>query len=486
MQSLSFDIRAARADDHRDPLARLAARLRDVGDRIDTATGAPDQSKGFDCGVDLIEHLDATGQVGGFAVIEVLNAERTYIYGGAQCNLALWARIMQTVAATLPPNAYCIRISLGLAIHAFGEAIDEGMSALLARIQAALQALTIKTQIDQQEVLVPLELKVGYVIYPDDTGKVPFQQVTSAAAMAAVNFDLLYRDARVRRYSRELAAELSDIGRTEAQLIRSIDTANFELYFQPQVDMLTGQVTSAEALARWTSPGFNPGATGRYVGLIERTRYVLAFTNLTLRKMAAFVKRNDAVLPPNFRIGLNLSQAVFRWNPHSVLPLLSELVDEHPAMARRLSIELTESAYFNKTYAESLVQLMQDIKSMGIRLVVDDFGSGYGALRLLAENVVNAVKLDVAIVHAICSGELSSMFVRNLVYSAAMTRFDIVAEGIETQLQERKMLLHGVQYGQGYRYSAALPEREFLAYLKRGERGPVDQPWPPQAVQPVV
>lgn len=481
MQALTFEISTPCAADPQHPLTRLAARLSDGADRIDDATGAPTQSKGFDCGTDLLEHLDADGGVGGFAVLKVLNADRTYLYGGTQCNLELWARILRAVAGSLPPDAYCVRISLGIAIHAFGQAMAEGMAPLLERVKAALQALTIKTRVDDQDVLVPLELKAGYALYPEDTGRVSFAQVTSAVAMATVDLNLLSRHACVCRYSRELAAELADIDRTEALLVRSIDSADFELHFQPQVDMLTGEPTSAEALARWTAPGFADGATGRYVSQIEQTRYVLAFTYITLCKLAAFVKRNDEILPPGFRIGLNLSQAVFRWAPCTMVPLLGELVSRQPALARRLSIELTESAYFSKSYAEGVVRLMQQIKAMGIRLVVDDFGSGYGALRLLAEDVVDAVKLDVAIVHAICDGELSSMFVRNLVYSAALTRFDIVAEGVETELQERKMLLHGVQYGQGYRYSPALPEPEFLAYLERCGAASARLPCPIQA-----
>lgn len=438
MKALCFDTRMPCAADSHHPLARLAARLRDTTDRIDDATGAPNQSKGFDCGVDLLEHLDATGGRGGFAVIEVLNASRIYTYGGAQSNQALWTRVLQAVAQALPANAYCIRISPGIAIHAFGDAVTDCMTALLERIRTSLRSLTIETQIDDQVVLVPLELKVGYVIYPDDAGKVSFARVSSAAAMAALNLDLLHCHARVRRYSRELAAELSEIGRPEASLIRSIDNGDIELHYQPQVDMLIGRPISAKALARWTSPGF--------------------------------------------RVGLNLSQGVFHGSPCCVLPLLRDQVDEEPARARRLSIELTESAYFNKTCADNLVQLKREIKSMGIRLAVDVFGSGYGALHLLAENVVDAVKLGVGIVKAICDGDLRSIFVRKLVCSAALTRFDIVAEGIEEPLQERKMLLHGVPFGQGCRYSPALPERAFLAYLQRFERGTAAQAWPAQAL----
>ncbi len=442
------------------------AKLLASSENTDETSGLPNQKKMLDCGALLLEHLNATRIQGGFAVVEILNIQRHYIFFGAEKNLAFWQALSTTLQENLPQQAYIGRISIGCAIHAWGQSLDQDFPNLLEKLSKTIRSFGLDARLSNNYIRIPLEVNIGYLIYPNDCGyEQEFSAITRYAALSATDFGLLDRQSRIRKFNRLLSDTVERNALIESSLISSILSGNFELYFQPIIDLLSGKVIGAEALSRWSSADLVPENTGAYINLIEQTRYIVEFTCQSFNKIIRFIVKNVDQLPKNFRIGFNLSQAVFRWDSTDIFTLFEQALSQYAELADHLSVEITESAYFDRCHADTIMGFLKYLKIKGVKISIDDFGSGFGALRLLASNIPDTVKIDKEITHEVCNKSLDSLFIKNLIYSATLSRFDIIAEGIEESQQEKIMMLHGIRYAQGNYYAPALSETELIKVI---------------------
>jgi EAL domain-containing protein (putative c-di-GMP-specific phosphodiesterase class I) len=137
-------------------------------------------------------------------------------------------------------------------------------------------------------------------------------------------------------------------------------------------------------------------------------------------------------------------------------------------LASHLTIEITESAYTNKSISDIAVSNLRQVKDLGVKVSIDDFGSGYGALKLLASNIPSCIKLDRELTVEFCSTNTSEQsYIKNLIHTANISGLSVLSEGIETLAQKEFLIKHGIFSGQGYLYSKPLPEKEFISYLKK-------------------
>ncbi|MFW5440563.1 MAG: hypothetical protein ACKE5M_07740, partial [Methylophilaceae bacterium] len=197
---------------------------------IDISTGFPNQDKMIVCGKLLLKYLNKSKEPGVFCVVQILNTERSYIYGGATPNLMLWKRILECISAHLPTNAYIGRVSIGIAIHAWGDNLTEEFVKVVDDFSTALES----THFDEVALVGGIDpflaTKTGYLHYPEDIGYVDdFIAISRYTALTSADITSELMQSTVKRFSYSLLEKADNYVSSEVLLIDSIGKQNFDL-----------------------------------------------------------------------------------------------------------------------------------------------------------------------------------------------------------------------------------------------------------------
>ncbi len=261
-----------------------------------------------------------------------------------------------------------------------------------------------------------------------------------------------------------------DVSNTEqlqlnAELPRAIAEHEFTLEFQPVVDLGTGEVVSAEALARWRHPRQGDLSPARFIESVERSTHLQAFSAAVLDEALTAVATWRAA-GWNFPVAVNVS-------PRSILnPDFPEFVRGHlikaQVPAEALIIEITESVTLSQL--EVVDEVLRRLGELGVRLALDDFGTGYSSLATLARVPVHELKIDRAFVSQMESGTEGAV-VRGTIELGRSLNMLVVAEGVENEEQRRQLWELGCPAGQGHLFARSLSLPRLLAALHRGYAG---------------
>ncbi len=209
-----------------------------------------------------------------------------------------------------------------------------------------------------------------------------------------------------------------------ADLADAIENEEFELYYQPQVDMRTGRIVSLEALLRWNHPKHGLVLPGEFVGLAEQTDLIGPLTDLVILRAITDV----GALDPTMRIAVNISTRNLqdRHFAGAVLALLAA----HSFEPGRLEVEITESAMALEP--ELTTASLDQLRSAGVSVAIDDFGTGYSSFATLRELTVDRIKIDRSFITHATSQPRDRQIVRSVVELAHSLDLEVVAEGVET------------------------------------------------------
>ncbi len=264
-----------------------------------------------------------------------------------------------------------------------------------------------------------------------------------------VRFDGAMRDER--------NAELT----LERELRFAIEHDEFDVFFQPVVDLESGRLIGAEALVRWNHPTRGMLAPGHFVDAAEAVGLIGQIDTLAMRRAVHHLERWDAAgqLAPEFRISVNVSARRFG-DQRLVDTVRSEL--EHRSLApSRLWLEITETAMMRDV--EGSLCTMQALRKLGVHLSVDDFGTGWSSLAYLKQFPVEALKIDQSFVAGLCENPDDHAIVEATIQLAAALGLGVIAEGVEEQAQADELRRLGCRSVQGYLYSRPLPAATFEA-----------------------
>jgi diguanylate cyclase (GGDEF)-like protein len=240
-----------------------------------------------------------------------------------------------------------------------------------------------------------------------------------------------------------------------AELRQGIDAGELELSYQPKLDLETGAIAGVEALVRWRHPVRGMLMPDEFMGLAERTGLVRPLTHWTLRE-ATRQQELWAAAGLGLGIAVNLSARALAAD----LPgFMTELVRAHPGT--RLEIELTETTMLRGT-PES-VAILDALAELGMRLAVDDFGTGYASLAYLKRLPVQEIKIDRGFVTAMDSEPEDRAIVHAILDLARRLGLDVVAEGVETQAVLEELRALGCRFAQGYAVGRPMPADEVAA-----------------------
>ena len=247
----------------------------------------------------------------------------------------------------------------------------------------------------------------------------------------------------------------------EIDIRNALDDGNFEVFFQPIVNLRTGKSSVCEALARWRHPKRGLISPDAFIPVAEETNLIIELGDFILHEAC----RQCVTWPGNVHVAVNISPVQFRRG--DVITSVVSALDRSGLPAHRLEIEITESLLLENTAA--IRTTLENLRSLGVRVSLDDFGTGYASLSYLHHFPLDKVKIDRSFLQDV---EVSSRSRRLLAGVASLSSelgMSVVVEGVETPRQLALLKeLPGVDEVQGFLFSPPIPACEISRFLSAG------------------
>jgi diguanylate cyclase (GGDEF)-like protein/PAS domain S-box-containing protein len=335
---------------------------------------------------------------------------------------------------------------------------DEGEAA--DTVHGVLEALAHPLLLEGQELV--LTGSAGVAAYPTDGGDAPTLIQHAEVAM--------YRAKELGRNTVQFfMPTMNDRARERLALEAALRSAllqdEFELYYQPQVELESGTVVGLEALIRWRHPSLGLVRPDRFIHLAEETGLIVPIGAWVLRTACRQSRAWQHAGYGPLRMAVNLSARQFA-EPGLVADI-ARVLDETGLAASSLEIEITESLVMDDM--EGAVRTMLELKRMGVKLSIDDFGTGYSSLSYLRRFPVDVLKIDRSFVRDIPFSEDGAALVAAIIELARGLRMRVIAEGVENEAQLDYLKRRGCDEVQGHVYARAAPGPDVEALLRSGQ-----------------
>jgi EAL domain-containing protein (putative c-di-GMP-specific phosphodiesterase class I) len=264
----------------------------------------------------------------------------------------------------------------------------------------------------------------------------------------------------------------------EQELRDALTRGDILAWYQPEVDLRTGRVVGAEALARWCHAERGMLDAGQFVPLAEEAGQVFRLDDrIVTGVVEARAGLARAGIDPGFRIWCNVSSGqLTRERPSQRLAALLSTVGCDPS---QIGIEITETAILPDVKAAA--REIAAARDIGIKVALDDFGTGHSSLTLLRSLPIDRVKIDQTFVREITRDANDAAIVRSVITLASDLGLEVVAEGVESEEQARVLAQLGCRYAQGYLWAKALPIDELTVRLMGQLSEPSGAPTPQTA-----
>lgn len=304
-----------------------------------------------------------------------------------------------------------------------------------------------------------IHCSIGIALYPQDGASLDDLIKQADTAMYRVkdrgrgNFGF---------YQPQMNANLLSRMQMEHALRQAVELHRMAVHFQPQVNMATGRITGAEALARWTDPEFGAVSPGVFIPLAEESGYIVALgawvMEQAVREAAVWMHSGSPIM-----ISVNVSALEFR-QPDFVDRIV-RLLAVHQLPPTLLELELTESILVQDS--QEMEERLRELADLGIGLAIDDFGTGYSSLAYLKKLPIHKLKIDQSFVRGLPDDEGDRAIVSAIISIGQALHIDVVAEGVETQTQQSVLLQMHCDHHQGFFFAPGLPAQAFRELLSK-------------------
>ncbi len=265
----------------------------------------------------------------------------------------------------------------------------------------------------------------------------------------------------------ELLAEAEARLRIETLLRGAIERGELALHYQPQVDS-EGRLLGAEALMRWRNPTLGQVSPAVFISVAEETGLIDELGLWAIKEaLTALARWYAEGVPCGSHLSVNVSQRQFA-SPRFVADVTAEL-RKHAVPRGALVLELTESAAAERV--EDTIMKMEQLRAAGLSFSIDDFGVGYSSLSYLARLPLQQLKIDRSFIPTTEDDRTRTAIIATLMALGENLGIDVVAEGVETVAQWEMLIVRGCRAFQGFLFSRALAEVDFVGFCKASERG---------------
>jgi diguanylate cyclase (GGDEF)-like protein/PAS domain S-box-containing protein len=252
----------------------------------------------------------------------------------------------------------------------------------------------------------------------------------------------------------------------ETDLRKGLDQADFCVYYQPLVDIDTGHIVGAEALARWDHPLRGLLRPSEFIPIAEETGLIVPLGARILREACTRMQAWHDNGFPNLRLSVNLSARQF--HQRDLATQVDVVLRETGLIPGSLDLEITESVAMQNVDAS--VVALRGLKDLGVKITIDDFGTGYSSLSYLKKFPIDTIKIDQAFVQDVSSDSNDAAIVRAAIVMAHELKLNVIAEGVETVEQVAFLRRRRCNEMQGYLFSEPIPADRFEQLLVSGVR----------------
>ncbi len=317
----------------------------------------------------------------------------------------------------------------------------------------------------------PIEMSGRFGFTELDGRPRPADQLLREAELALFQGSDRRNPNRWSAYTAELDRQTRERVQLTGELRQALEQDQFELHYQPKVDIRTGRIVAAEGLIRWRHPERGLVSPGVFIPVAEQSQLIGPMGDWVMDRACRIVRgwRDEGlkVVP----VSVNVS--VEQFNLGRFRERVNEAMKHNRVSKQDLVLEITESVFDRDQEEEGVLQHLRLLHEDGVRLSLDDFGTGYSSLMYLKKYPFDEIKIDRGFVNGMLVDSYSREIVQTIIGFARVIGADVVAEGVETLEQGSALLDMGCQVAQGFYYSKPLPESEFRALLAGGQTLPI-------------
>lgn len=322
---------------------------------------------------------------------------------------------------------------------------------------AIIQSLSQPYELGEEGIFI--SASIGITIYPTD----------------ATNPDDLLRNADQAMYSSKsegrncfhfFTGEMQEATRKRHQLAKDLYSAmegdQFQVYFQPIVDLRSGGLFKAEALLRWQHPVRGMISPAEFIPVAEDIGIIDEISDWVFKESLEQGKRWTKLTGQSFRVGVNISPVQFRAKNNKWI----KQINATKLMGAGVSIEITEGTLLNDR--PEIVESLHAVHEAGVEVAIDDFGTGHSSLSYLQKFKIDYLKIDQSFTRNLTTDSTELALTEAIIAMAHKLGMKVIAEGIESAAQRDLLAAAGCDFGQGYLFSRPVPGKEFEKLLQTG------------------
>ncbi|MER2491809.1 two-component system response regulator [Catenovulum sediminis] len=309
--------------------------------------------------------------------------------------------------------------------------------------------------IDDQDIQI--NVSIGVSIYPDDA-----QDHDTIMRHADVAMYKAKNDGRRHTcfFSEELEKQMVQRFKLETYIREALKKQTLMAYFQPKVDLITGRVIGAEALARLKGSDGQIISPNEFIPLAEEAGLI---QELGRQMIVMSCKCVQKLLACNIRLPISVNVTSAQFVSPDFISSVQNIISDYNIPSHLIELELTESALVDDS--DDVYERLKSFKDVGIAISIDDFGTGYSSLSYLRKFDLDELKIDQSFIRDMHENASSEAIVKTIISLATAMELNLVAEGIELEVHKLRLIELGCKKGQGFLFSRPVPEPMFIEYV---------------------
>jgi diguanylate cyclase (GGDEF)-like protein len=329
------------------------------------------------------------------------------------------------------------------------------------QVKAILNSLANPYWLNDHKILV--QASIGIALYPNDQSD--FGKLLSQAEMA-MGFAKRSQKDSYYFYQIEMRAKTEQNSLIEKGLNVALENSEFQIFYQPKINLITGRIMGAEALLRWHHPELGMVDPNVFIPIAEEKGHIIEIGNWILETVCTQTQIWQDLHPIPLKVSVNLS--AFQLRQEGLVQTVTQILDRTRLDPNCLELELTETSLMEDI--ESAIAILEELKAVGIKISLDDFGTGYSSLNYLKRLPLDTLKIDRSFINDVFQAPQNATIVTTIIAMARGLKLRVIAEGVETQEQFDFLREQGCQAMQGYLFSPAVPAEQFEAFLVEDKR----------------
>lgn len=307
-----------------------------------------------------------------------------------------------------------------------------------------------------------IKLSAGYYIFLDIK-----DDVRSAASKASVALDYAKKiqTTNIKEYDEELFNYYLRIKEIESNQQYALENGEFKVYFQPKFDLQKDCICGAEALVRWYSEKLGFLQPSRFIPIFEENGFIEKVDFYVLEEVCKHIKKKIDADEPVIKISVNQSRITMMGENY--IDNIKKMFEKYKTPVEAIDFEITESLFIGDYTV--ILEILSQLKDMGISISMDDFGSGYSSLNLLKEMPIDNLKLDKVFLDETNSSKEGRIIIKSVIGMAKELDIKVICEGVETKEQVNFLKNISCEVAQGYYYDKPIPAGDFDEKFKSGQ-----------------